>query len=61
MTSTSIAWLRNDLRIADNPALDAAVRAGDTALAVYIHATTEGVRPPGAGALWWSEMTKAAS
>ena len=29
MTSTSIAWLRNDLRIADNPALSAAVRAGE--------------------------------
>ena len=53
MTSISIAWLRNDLRIADNPALNAAVRAGDTALAVYIHETTKGVRPPGAAARWW--------
>jgi deoxyribodipyrimidine photo-lyase len=53
MTSTSIAWLRNDLRIADNPALSAAVRAGETAFAVYIHETTPDVRPPGAAARWW--------
>lgn len=53
MGSTSIAWLRNDLRIADNPALSAAVAAGRTTVAVYIHETTEGVRPPGAAARWW--------
>lgn len=53
MTSSSIAWLRNDLRIADNPALSAAVRAGEKTLAVYIHETTPGVRPPGAAARWW--------
>jgi deoxyribodipyrimidine photo-lyase len=53
MGSTSIAWLRNDLRIADNPALSAAVKAGQTVVAVYIHETTGGVRPPGAAARWW--------
>lgn len=53
MGSTSIAWLRNDLRLADNPALLAAVRSADTAVAVYIHETTRGVRPPGAAARWW--------
>jgi deoxyribodipyrimidine photo-lyase len=60
MGSTSIAWLRNDLRIADNPALSAAVNAGDTAVAVYIHETTKGVRPPGAAARWWLEQSLAA-
>jgi deoxyribodipyrimidine photo-lyase len=53
MGSTSIAWLRNDLRIADNPALSAAVRAGDQVVALYIHETTHGVRRPGAAARWW--------
>jgi deoxyribodipyrimidine photo-lyase len=53
MGSTSIAWLRNDLRIADNPALSAAVRAGRSVVAVYIHETTKGVRAPGAAARWW--------
>ncbi len=57
MGSTSIAWLRNDLRIADNPALSAAVKAGETAVAVYIHETTKGVRPPGAAARWWLEQS----
>ncbi|MGB3339836.1 MAG: deoxyribodipyrimidine photo-lyase [Devosia sp.] len=53
MASIAIAWLRNDLRVADNPALSAAARSGGTALAVYIHETTSGVRPPGAAARWW--------
>lgn len=53
MGSTSIAWLRNDLRIADNPALNAATRTGETAVAVYIHETTPAVRRPGAAARWW--------
>lgn len=57
MGSTSIAWLRNDLRIADNPALSAAVQAGETAVAVYVHETTKGVRPPGAAARWWLEQS----
>lgn len=53
MGSTSIAWLRNDLRIADNPALSAAVRTGKSAVALYIHETTRGVRQSGAAARWW--------
>lgn len=53
MGSTNIVWLRNDLRIADNEALSAATSAGATAVAVYIHETTKGVRPPGAAARWW--------
>ena len=53
MAKTSIAWLRNDLRVADNPALDAAMRAGERVIALYIHEQTGGVRPPGAAARWW--------
>ncbi|SEQ58173.1 deoxyribodipyrimidine photo-lyase [Devosia sp. YR412] len=53
MAQTSIVWLRNDLRIADNPALRAAHLGGAPVTAVYIHETTKGVRPPGAAARWW--------
>ena len=57
MGSTSIAWLRNDLRVADNPALSAAVKAGETVVALYIHETTKGIRPPGAAARWWLQQS----
>ena len=53
MVTTSLVWLRNDLRMADNPALSAAVRAADTTIAVYIHETSDGVRPPGPAGRWW--------
>lgn len=53
MASTNIAWLRNDLRIADNPALSAACAAGATAVALYIHETGPGARATGAAARWW--------
>ncbi len=53
MTSTSIAWLRTDLRVADNPALAAALKSGERVIALYIHETTSGVRPAGAAARWW--------
>lgn len=53
MTETTLAWLRNDLRLADNPALDAAMRRGDRVFALYIHEDAEGIRPPGAAARWW--------
>lgn len=53
MTKTNLVWLRNDLRIADNPALVAAHSGGAGVTALYIHETTAGVRPPGAAGRWW--------
>lgn len=53
MAQTSIVWLRNELRLADNPALCAAVEAGSRVVALYVHETTSGIRPPGAAARWW--------
>jgi deoxyribodipyrimidine photo-lyase len=50
---TNIAWLRNDLRISDNPALSAAMRGDGRAIALYIHEETDGVRAPGGAARWW--------
>ncbi|HEY0032404.1 MAG TPA: deoxyribodipyrimidine photo-lyase, partial [Devosia sp.] len=37
MTETSLVWLRNDLRVADNPALSAAISRGGKVAALYIH------------------------
>jgi deoxyribodipyrimidine photo-lyase len=60
MTKIAIAWLRNDLRVSDNPALSAAVRASDKVIALYIHEATDGIRPPGAAARWWLHQSLAA-
>lgn len=57
MVPITIAWLRNDLRIADNPALSAAVRDGERVVALYIHEETAGVRPPGGAARWWQHQS----
>ncbi|KKB83771.1 deoxyribodipyrimidine photolyase [Devosia limi DSM 17137] len=51
-TAAAIVWLRNDLRLADNPALLAAVKSADSVTALYIHETGP-VRAPGAAARWW--------
>ena len=48
----AIVWLRNDLRLSDNPALAAACKAGDTQ-AIYVHEQDESLRPIGAAARWW--------
>jgi len=51
---TTILWLRRDLRLADNSALDAAIATGDRILSVYIH--DEGVMGDwtvGAAAKWF--------
>jgi deoxyribodipyrimidine photo-lyase len=55
MTSTAtIVWFRLDLRLRDNPALDAAVRHGGPVIPVFIWAPEEeGDWPPGAASRWW--------
>jgi deoxyribodipyrimidine photo-lyase len=53
MAKTNLVWLRNDLRMADNPALRAAHLGGASVIALYVHETTKGVRSPGAAARWW--------
>ncbi|MCK6486492.1 MAG: DNA photolyase family protein [Phycisphaerae bacterium] len=50
----SIVWFRYDLRVADNPALTAAVRRGGPVLPVFIWAPDEeGPWPAGAASRWW--------
>lgn len=49
----AIVWLRNDLRLSDNPALTAALKAGGPVTALYIHETDKQLRPIGGAARWW--------
>ena len=51
---TTLVWFRQDLRIADNPALTAALAAKTAVVPVYIYAPAEeGAWQPGAATRWW--------
>ncbi len=53
-TGGSIVWFRQDLRLADNPALLAAFRHGRPIIPVFIWAPDEeGQWPPGSASRWW--------
>jgi deoxyribodipyrimidine photo-lyase len=53
-TPPAIVWLRQDLRLADNPALQAACRHGGTVIPVFVWAPEEeGGWPPGSASRWW--------
>ncbi|MCK6557029.1 DNA photolyase family protein [Candidatus Binatia bacterium] len=50
----SLVWFRHDLRLADNPALSAAVARGGPVIPVYIWSPQEeGEAAPGAASRWW--------
>jgi deoxyribodipyrimidine photo-lyase len=49
---TSLLWLRDDLRLADNPALAAAIAARQPLAVAYV-LDDESTRPIGAAARWW--------
>ncbi len=52
--TTAIVWFRHDLRLADNPALLAAVRAASAVVPVFIWSPEEeGEWAPGGAARWW--------
>lgn len=52
--SVAIVWFRRDLRLADNPALAAALADHDRILPVYVHAPEEEAAwQPGAAGRWW--------
>jgi deoxyribodipyrimidine photo-lyase len=49
-----IVWFRQDLRLADNPALTAALKGGGPVIPLYIWAPEEeGEWPPGGASKWW--------
>ena len=59
--STAILWLRRDLRLADNPALHAALAAHTRVLPLYVHAPEEEAPwQPGAASRWWLHHSLAA-
>jgi deoxyribodipyrimidine photo-lyase len=54
MTSPSIVWLRDDLRLADNPALAAAAQRGHPVAVLYLlDEVSPGIRPLGGATKWW--------
>jgi len=54
MAGGTIVWLRQDLRLADQPALTAAVARGGPVVPLYVHAPEEeGDWPPGAASRVW--------
>lgn len=59
--SAALVWFRRDLRLADNPALAAAVGSGLPVVPVYIHAPEEEAPwVPGAASAWWLHHSLAA-
>ena len=53
-SGAAVVWLRDDLRVSDNPAIAAAVRGGRPTLAVYVLDDTESAsRRLGAASRWW--------
>ncbi len=57
MTAKALVWLRNDLRLADNPALHAAFKMGGTITALFVHETNPQLRAPGGAVRWWLEQS----
>jgi deoxyribodipyrimidine photo-lyase len=56
-----LLWLRRDLRLADNPALDAALASGRKVLPVFVlDAASAGAWAPGGASRWWLHHSLAA-
>ena len=56
-----IVWLRDDLRLADNRALAAAVDTGQPILVIYVYDdASSGLRAPGGASRWWLHHSLAA-
>jgi deoxyribodipyrimidine photo-lyase len=51
--SSALLWLRRDLRLDDNPALQALLDDGHTPVPVYIHDEPDPDWPLGAASAWW--------
>ncbi|MFD1192104.1 cryptochrome/photolyase family protein [Phenylobacterium conjunctum] len=60
MPAPVILWFRRDLRLADNPALQAALRSAAPILPLYVLDETPDLRAPGAASLWWLDKSLAA-
>ncbi|WP_159802541.1 cryptochrome/photolyase family protein [Arthrobacter zhaoguopingii] len=52
--AVTLVWLRDDLRLADNPALhEAASRGGEVVVVYILDEETPGIRPLGGASRWW--------
>ncbi len=52
--SPALVWLRDDLRLSDNPALHAATRGGRPVVVLFVlEEVADGHRERGAASLWW--------
>ncbi len=57
----TVVWLRDDLRLADNPALTAAVERNAPTVVVYLlDDVSPGIRPLGGASRWWLHHSLAA-
>ena len=56
----ALVWLRHDLRLGDNPALQAALAAGLVPVPVYIHEDPHADLPRGGASAWWLHHSLAA-
>lgn len=52
-----ILWFRQDLRLADNPALNKAVQTGRPVVPVYVLDQVSRARAMGAASLWWLDKS----
>ncbi len=55
MSKSIIYWFRQDLRLADNPALLHASQTGKSIIPIYIFDPND--RPIGMAASWWREQS----
>jgi len=61
MPAPTIVWFRQDLRLADNPALAAAIELGGPVVPIFVWSPhEEGDWPPGGAARWWLHHSLAA-
>jgi deoxyribodipyrimidine photo-lyase len=61
VTGPTVVWLRDDLRLADNPALSAAVERGEPVVLLYVlDEVGRGIRPLGSASRWWLHHSLAA-
>jgi deoxyribodipyrimidine photo-lyase len=60
MPAPVILWFRRDLRLADNPALQAALKLEAPIIPLFVLEESAEVRPLGGASLWWLDKSLAA-
>lgn len=59
-TPANLLWFRDDLRLGDNPSLNAAIKTGAPLVCLYILEQDKQLRPLGGAAKWWLHHALAA-